>query len=434
MGDSGQALDPELGVGSCIWDHEIRDRQECRFWKAFEIPSGAKVTQARLRVTADNFYTVFLDGQQIGQGADWRVLNEYDLKLLVTPGVHVIAVDAFNDFDVAGMVLGLRIQTADGRMMEIGSDSSWKLVPPGEGDSNWVDVRNAPNHWQNAKIWEPLDWSQNPQVYRAPPSKAIVIPFWQQPAFQISLMVLCVAMSLACIYLLIRLMVNSRTESVMRQERARIAADFHDDLGGGITQIVMLGDACQRQIPTDSPIAEALRRLGVQTRQLMDGMNDTVWMINSQRDNTRDLASYIGRYTEQFFQRSAIRCRFDIETGLASAPCDIRVRRNLFLGVKEALNNVLKHSGASTVTVRIRRAKNDIVVTITDDGRGIDPTDADSQRDGMKNMRLRAAAAGGRVNILSLPGNGCAVEFRAPLFQNAPRLLFDFLRPDRKGR
>ena len=427
----GADFDPELGVGACIWAERIMDRQECRFWKSIEIPPNSEVVEARLRATADNFYSVFIDGQQIGQGADWRVLIEYDVKLLMTPGKHVIAVDAFNDFDVAGLVLGLRIRMANGRVMEIGSDSSWKVVPDGSDEEAWKLATTSPAHWQSAIVWNKLAWQHAPQVYQAPPSRPVVIEFWQRKAFQVSLMALTLATSLGCVYMLIRLMLNSRTEKVMRQERARIAADFHDDLGGGITQIVMLGDSCQRQIAAESPVVETLGRLGEQTRKLLEGMNDTVWMINSQRDNTRDLATYIGRYAEQFFQRSEIRCRFDIETGLAAAHCDIRVRRNLFLGVKEALNNVLRHSGAKTVTVKIGREKNDIIVSIIDDGHGFDPAKADSGRDGLKNMNQRAAAAGGRIDISSAPSEGCVVAFRIPVFRIGPRLVFDFLKSDR---
>ena len=111
-------LHPQVGVGSWIWAEQTFDRQECRFVRAFEIPRGAEVTAARLRVTADNSYQLFLDGQPIGRGGDWRVLIEYDLKLLLTPGEHVLAVSALNDFDVAGVILGLRVEMSDGRVIE----------------------------------------------------------------------------------------------------------------------------------------------------------------------------------------------------------------------------------------------------------------------------------------------------------------------------
>ena len=87
-------IDPDLGLGITIWADHFRDGQECRFVRSFTIPSGAKVRSARLRITADNSFEVFLDGQPIGQGSDWRVLTEYELRLLLHPGEHLLAVSA----------------------------------------------------------------------------------------------------------------------------------------------------------------------------------------------------------------------------------------------------------------------------------------------------------------------------------------------------
>lgn len=82
-----------------------------------------------MRITADNSYELFLDGQDIGRGSDWQVLIEYDVSLLLTPGEHVLAVSALNDFDLAGFLFGLRVVFADGLVLEILSDDSWKIAP-----------------------------------------------------------------------------------------------------------------------------------------------------------------------------------------------------------------------------------------------------------------------------------------------------------------
>ena len=412
-----------FGVGSWIWDMETRDRQECHFVRQFEIPRGKSIRTAHLRISADNFYSIFIDGRQIGQGADWRVLIEYDISLLVGPGKHVMAVQAVNDFDVAGLVVGLRVEFVDGSVMAIGSDETWKVAPPTE--PFWKEPDQPITGWHPAKVVGPLKPGEGSQIYKAPVSMPLFVPLWQRREFQFSLMIACGAALLACLFLVSRLMMKSRTEKIMRQERARIAADLHDDLGGGITQLVLLGHLCRREVPQDSPAAEALERLDEQSSELLSGMNDTVWMINSQRDNTRDLASYIIRYAETFFARTPIRCRFDGETMIAVAHCDIRARRNLFLAVKEALNNVLKHSGASEVTVGIQRESNELVVVISDNGRGFELSEIDqSKGNGLGNIKKRVVSAGGRCDIRSSPGAGCIVTFRANLY---PQSRYKFL-------
>ena len=122
------SLHPKFGVGSWIWDHETRDNQECRFWRTVTIPADAGVRSALLRITADNFFTLYVDGQEVGMGADWHTLIEYDLSRLLTPGVHVLAIKAVNNFEAAGVLVGLRIELADGRTMEIASDTGWRIA------------------------------------------------------------------------------------------------------------------------------------------------------------------------------------------------------------------------------------------------------------------------------------------------------------------
>ena len=130
----GGNFHPDAGVGDWIWAPTTADRQECRFLREFEIPARAEIEGARLRITADNSYRVFLDGQLIGQGSDWRVLIEYDVTRLLGPGRHVLTVSAVNDFDVAGLLAGLRVGLRDGREIVVATDTSWALVPAGARD------------------------------------------------------------------------------------------------------------------------------------------------------------------------------------------------------------------------------------------------------------------------------------------------------------
>ena len=62
-------LDPTNGLGSWIWGEKTLDNQTCQFWKVFEIPKASSVTKARLVMTADNEFTLYLDGRELGRGA-----------------------------------------------------------------------------------------------------------------------------------------------------------------------------------------------------------------------------------------------------------------------------------------------------------------------------------------------------------------------------
>ena len=143
-------------MGSWIWGAVTEDRQTCRFWKSFEIPEGARIVRARLRITADNEYTLYLDGHELGRDAEWRHLYEYDITALLSPGRHILAVDAYNSSREAGLILGLQIGLADGRVVKVKSDSSWVVgaddVPGGEEVANWQKMSEPPSSWPPATI------------------------------------------------------------------------------------------------------------------------------------------------------------------------------------------------------------------------------------------------------------------------------------------
>ena len=206
---------------------------------------------------------------------------------------------------------------------------------------------------------------------------------------------LCAAVILVCLYLASRLLLQSQAQLVVQRERARIARDIHDDLTGGLTQLVLLGETTRNDLPDRSETRAQVGQICDETRGLLRAMNEVVWLINSQRDTLRDFASYVCKCAETFLAPTPIRCRFDIGQELPATACDVGIRRNLLLGVKEALHNVVRHAQAKEVFLRIHWRGHEIVVSVEDDGRGFDPASADRDRNGLSNMMRRAAEAGG---------------------------------------
>ena len=301
---------------------------------------------AKLRIGADNFFTLFVDGQEIGSGADWRTLIEYDLAELLTPGTHVLAIKAVNDFDVAGVLMGLRVELADGRNIEVLSDAGWRVVPVAE--PNWTVHLKASPTWPAATVVGGINtypWNEygSRVVFKAPRSHHLVIPFWQQRWFFIAELVFSGLATVVCLYLVMRLLMQSQAQLVVQRERSRIARDIHDDLTAWLARLVLLGERTQIKLPKQSSARAQVREMCENSRSLLAALNQTVWVINSKRDTLQDLVSYVCRYAESFFQSTPIRCRFDVEDDMPTLSCDVGVRRNLFLAIKESLNNVLRH-------------------------------------------------------------------------------------------
>jgi len=173
-----------LGVGDWIWTTNVTDKQTCRLWRRFSIPNGSGVAHAILRITADDSYIVYLDGKEVGHGADANCLTDYDVTWLLSPGYHVVAVEAFNEEFTAGVLLGLRINLTDGKLLEVLSDSSWRVADshaPG-----WKTSRQPQPSWTQAQVvgYAGKAWWQHPRkIFETPPLLPPAHHFWQQTWF-----------------------------------------------------------------------------------------------------------------------------------------------------------------------------------------------------------------------------------------------------------
>ena len=146
-------------------------------------------------------------------------------------------------------------------------------------------------------------------------------------------------------------------------------------------------------------------------------MDEVVWVVNSRRDTLHDFATYVCKHAQRFLAVSAIRCRLDVDPDLPQVKLELPVRRSLLLAVKEAINNSAKYSGASEMILRIHRRGNALVVSVEDDGTGLEL--ADPERNGLTNMNERMVEIGGRCRITTSAGKGCQVEFQVPLPRNS---------------
>ena len=421
---SQPVLNPTNGLGSWIWTTNVYPRQTCRLWKAFDVPGSAPVVRALLRITADNGYTLFLDGREVGRGINWRVVTEYNVTWLLDAGRHVLAVDAFNDADtggsnVAGVILGLHINFADGRTLEVGTDQSWRVVPKTE--RNWQNRTHASAHWPASRVigpWGSQDvWRVPWKIASLPPEPPLPVHFWQKGWFQVTMLSVCGIAVLACLRLMAQVTLQSKAQRLLQLERARIARDIHDDLGAGLTKLVLLGEVAQSELQPDSETRAQIGQLCDRARDLSRNMDEVVWAINSRRDTLRDFATYVCKYAQAFLSSTTIRCRLDVEPELPEMVFDLPIRRNLFLAVKEALNNAAKHSRANELYLRIHRQGEGLQVIVEDNGKGIDLAQASPERNGLTNMAQRMNEVGGTCRLSGDTGAGCRVEFNLPGLQ-----------------
>jgi signal transduction histidine kinase len=410
------------GLGYWIWAEITRDKQTVRLWKSFEIPARKMAVQAQLRITADNTFKAWLDGHEIGSGSDWHVLNVYDFTGRLKSGTHVLAVEGFNHSEAAGVIVGLQLTLENGRTLQFCSDESWRVVPNSE--NGWQKVTQASGNWPPATIVGALGKSNLPlQVDHTRELFPGPLPFWQTGKFQFLLFTACGVFVAICLYLLIQLASQSKAHNLIEAERDRIARDIHDDLGSQITQLLLMGELAQ----ISPAMSEPVPRMCESARSILNSIDQVVWIVNSQHDTLDEFVIYVCKFAQSFLASTSIRCRFNIEHDLPKKRLDQLTRRNLFLAVKESLNNVAKHSKATELIVRIEVNGSMLAVILEDNGKGFEDQVVNVERNGICNMNLRMREVGGSCCVTSQTGKGCRVTFSVPLKHTSLLSLSNFL-------
>ena len=419
LGTTDAYVSPTNGLGSWIWEEKTLDNQTCKLWNTFEIPKAARVAKARLVMTVDNEFTLYLDGRELGQGAEWRELFIFDLTQLLPPGRHVLAIRCYNGSFFAGMLLGLHIDLADGRSIEVKSDQSWRVVP--DDVRRWEKRTEAQPDWPAATIIAPLGgkpwWTEPDAVNRMPSLQPIKVFFWQTGWFQISLLSLCGIIILISLRLMAQVAFHRKERVLLQGERARIARDIHDDIGARMTQLVLHGEVAQNELPADSEMRQQLGWICDEARGLLSTMDEILWAVNPQRDTLRDFTAYVCKYAQEFLKPTQIQCLFEVAPNISPAAFDLPLRRSLFIAIKETLNNAVKHSEATELRLQIQWQSQQLLVVVQDNGKGFDPAMIKTERHGLTNMSQRMSQLGGSCLVTSQPGKGCRVEFSIPLKQ-----------------
>jgi signal transduction histidine kinase/ligand-binding sensor domain-containing protein len=165
-------------------------------------------------------------------------------------------------------------------------------------------------------------------------------------------------------------MAQLEQKHAIERDRARIAKDIHDDLGAGLTQITLLSELARRESAQAAP---NLDRITDSARQMTRAMDEIVWAVDPQHDTLTGLMDYVSAFTEEFLRVAGIRCRMDLPAELPDMRLDAEMRYNLFLALKEALNNVVKHAKATMVWLRLRVQDDSITLIVEDNGQGLPP-------------------------------------------------------------
>ena len=182
-----------------------------------------------------------------------------------------------------------------------------------------------------------------------------------------------------------------------QEERNRISADMHDDLGAGMTTIRLFSELAKTKM--GDRIIPEIEKISASADELLNKMNAIIWSMSSSNDSLGNMIAYIRSYALDYFENTGISCSITIPPSLPELEVAGEIRRNVFLVVKETLNNIVKHSGASEVKIILQKEPQGLSLLIHDNGHGIDLENLRQFGNGLKNMKKRMEDVGIEFSI-----------------------------------
>ncbi|MBS1575779.1 MAG: hypothetical protein JST09_10795 [Bacteroidetes bacterium] len=195
-----------------------------------------------------------------------------------------------------------------------------------------------------------------------------------------------------------------------QEERDRISADMHDELGSGMTAIRLMSEIAKNKMKGQVP--KEIEKISESANDVLNKMNAIIWTMNSGNDTVDNLVSYIRAYSLEYFDNMSIHCKVNTPEQIERIEITGDKRRNIFLCIKETLTNILKHSKASEVIINIEVSSH-LKIKIADNGIGIDLNKLRQFGNGIQNIKRRMSTIGGDIQITN--ENGTLTILSLPL-------------------
>lgn len=211
---------------------------------------------------------------------------------------------------------------------------------------------------------------------------------------------------------------EAELQRAAEQERSRIARDLHDDLGSSLTEISLLAGLGPNQASAEAT-NERFVEIAGKSRSLVNNLDAIVWAADPEEDSMESFADYLAGHARVFLESSGLACRFKVPIDFPPVKLGGRVRHDLFLAVKETLNNVVRHAQATEVEFGLQLNGSQLELGIADNGRGFD-LQAAPHGNGLVNLRERLAGLGGVCSVESSPGRGTRVNLSLNLDSSPP--------------
>lgn len=199
------------------------------------------------------------------------------------------------------------------------------------------------------------------------------------------------------------------SQTIVFEERNRIAKDIHDNAGHSMTTVIMQTEAAKLLIDSDPEEAKnIIISANIQAKNALEQMRESVHLLAG-RGNSRPLSEEIKEIIAQSIDGTELKIRCDLD----DVTIDAEKYRFIINSVKESLANGIRHGKATAFYVEMKKTENEVSLLISDNGCGTDGEPKEGF--GLKGMRERAESFGGKCSFSGEAGEGFEVEITLPL-------------------
>lgn len=197
----------------------------------------------------------------------------------------------------------------------------------------------------------------------------------------------------------------------LNHERQRISSDLHDEMGSSLSSIRMMAQLVKKNIHSEQEIKE-LDEIIESCTSLNGTMREMIWSLNPHNDSLPNFINHLKQYTFKFFEPTSIQIHFEQPDEESTIGLTSEFRHNVFLAVKEILNNIIKHADANKIEFIIELKQAELEIKICDDGKGL-PEKA-SSGNGLLNIQKRIQSLNGQHSYVN-SACGLAHMLKLPL-------------------
>jgi signal transduction histidine kinase len=202
-------------------------------------------------------------------------------------------------------------------------------------------------------------------------------------------------------------------------ERERISGDLHDDIGSGLSKIILMLEVLHKEARL-AEIKDKTRAISKESLELSKNMSSVIWALNSRYDSLDSLIAFIRKYANDYFENSPVGFKMNAPAHFPPVRLSSEQRRNIYYAVKEALHNIVKHANATLAEIWVTYTGEVLSLKVMDNGCGmpVNKNERNGFGNGIIQMRKRIETMGGQFYMEN--GDGTTLTFTMPVGKNRP--------------